>query len=36
MEIEQGEYTIKAMPLNNKSWRNAEDLEAVFILKTDT
>lgn len=35
IQTKQGNYTFKVIPLNNKSWREADDLEAVFILETD-
>lgn len=34
LEVSEGNYTIKAIPKDNKSWSSADDIELVLILKT--
>jgi hypothetical protein len=35
MEIKEGNYTIKALPTGNKSWRETDDIEITFLLDTE-
>jgi hypothetical protein len=35
-EIEGADYNIKVAPLDNRTWRETQDLEVVFTLKTKT
>lgn len=30
-----GNYNAKVSPLNNKSWREAEELESIFVLEVN-
>jgi len=35
-EIREGNYSLKVIPTDNKSWNDTDKLEVAFSIKTDT
>lgn len=36
MELNEGHYTFKAQPMDNRTWEKTNDVEVVFTIDTDS